>query len=62
MFFYIKMIDLNKPAIDLNEPPSDDLDNITVERDEHSLENTFEPFIGQCFLSEEEAYKFYENS
>ena len=26
---------------------------------EYSIENEFEPFVGQCFLSEEEAFIFY---
>ena len=31
------------------------------EQEAITIENCFEPFIGQCFLSEEEAFKFYEN-
>ena len=27
----------------------------------NSIENEFEPFVGQCFLSEEEAFIFYKN-
>ena len=27
----------------------------------NSVENEFEPFVGQCFLSEEEAFIFYKN-
>ncbi|XVF11801.1 hypothetical protein REPUB_Repub08aG0059100 [Reevesia pubescens] len=29
--------------------------------DENSVEMEFEPFVGQCFLSEEEAFAFYQN-
>jgi hypothetical protein len=31
------------------------------EQEAITIENCFEPFIGQCFLSEEEAFKFYED-
>lgn len=31
------------------------------EQEAITIENDVEPFIGQCFLSEEEAFKFYEN-
>lgn len=60
-------------SFDLNEFPSDmDFDNI-LEREQEVINfdgNThdgmndllsFEPFVGQCFLSEEEAYQFYKN-
>ena len=29
--------------------------------DINSIENEFEPFVGQCFLSEEEVFIFYKN-
>ena len=29
--------------------------------DINSIENEFEPFVGQCFLSEEKAFIFYKN-
>ena len=29
--------------------------------DIHSIENEFEPFVGQSFLSEEETFIFYKN-
>ena len=29
--------------------------------DINSIENEFEPFVGQCFLIEEEAFIFYKN-
>ena len=29
--------------------------------DMSSIENEFEPFVGQCFLCEEEAFIFYKN-
>lgn len=49
-------------SFDLNEVPMDD-DAIFVECGEKSDSgrNEFDPFIGQCFLSEEEAFIFYKN-
>ena len=29
--------------------------------DINSIENEFEPFVGRCFLSEEETFIFYRN-
>ena len=34
---------------------------IEENEDINSIENEFEPFFGQCFLSEEEAFIFYKN-
>ena len=41
---------------DLNEVPMEE--NI-VDEDIDEKENIDEPFVGQCFLSEEEAFVFY---
>ncbi|XP_074315207.1 protein FAR1-RELATED SEQUENCE 11-like [Silene latifolia] len=53
---------------DLNNEPEDEIrqfkKNEVVklnEIEENIDRNSFEPFVGQCFLSEEEAYLFYEN-
>ena len=34
---------------------------IEENEDIKSIENEFEPFVGQCFLSEEETFIFYKN-
>ena len=34
---------------------------IEENEDINSIENEFEPFVGQCFLSEEEVFIFYKN-
>ncbi|GAB4854801.1 hypothetical protein Ancab_023386 [Ancistrocladus abbreviatus] len=38
-----------------------DVVDLSEDADENASGNSFEPFIGQCFLSDEEAYRFYEN-
>ncbi|KAH7860111.1 hypothetical protein Vadar_009474 [Vaccinium darrowii] len=43
-----------------SEYPLDDRVDIEDYEDEKST-NVFEPFVGQCFLSEEEAFIFYKN-
>jgi hypothetical protein len=57
------LIDLNNVP---NNEPCDNSENevIDLSNDEQetiTIKNCFEPFIGQCFLSEEEAFGFYEN-
>ena len=47
--------------VDWNECPIDETRFIEEYEDIHSIENEFEPFVGQCFLSEEEAFIFYKN-
>ncbi|KAL4644214.1 hypothetical protein ACB092_02G147900 [Castanea dentata] len=47
--------------VDWNECPIDETGVIKGYEDIHSIENEFEPFVGQCFLSEEEAFIFYKN-
>ena len=47
--------------IDWNECPIDETEVIEECEDINSIENGFEPFVGQCFLSEEEAFNFYKN-
>lgn len=44
-----------------DEYPLDDREVIEDYEDQNSTENVFEPFVGQCFLSEEEAFMFYKN-
>ena len=46
---------------DWNECPIDETGVIEKYEDINSIENEFEPFVGQCFLSEEEALIFYKN-
>ncbi|KAH9608447.1 hypothetical protein KSS87_019322 [Heliosperma pusillum] len=56
-------------VFDLNNEPEDEIrefgNNEVVKsndfRNENINRNSFEPFVGQCFLSEEEAFRFYEN-
>ena len=47
--------------IDCNECPIDETGVIEEYEDINSIENEFEPFVGQCFLSEEETFIFYKN-
>ncbi|KAL6569584.1 hypothetical protein OROMI_014098 [Orobanche minor] len=53
--------------LDLNEPPyeegfDDENEHHHQEACEEENEKViFEPFVGQCFLSEEETYVFYQN-
>ena len=47
--------------IDWNECPIDKMGVIEEHVDINSIENEFEPFVGQCFPSEEEAFIFYKN-
>ena len=47
--------------IDRNECPIDETGVIEEYEDINLIENEFEPFVGQCFLSEEEAFIFYKN-
>jgi len=47
--------------IDWNECPIDKVGVIEEHEDINSIENEFEPFVGQCFPSEEEAFIFYKN-
>jgi len=47
--------------IDWNECPIDETEVIEEYENINSIENGFEPFVGQCFLSEEEAFNFYKN-
>ena len=44
-----------------NEYPMEEIGVIEENEDINSIENEFEPFVGQCFLSEEEAFIFYKN-
>ena len=41
--------------------PIDEMGVIEEYEDINSIENEFEPFVGQCFLSEEEVFIFYKN-
>ena len=43
------------------EYPMEEIGVIEENEDINSIENEFEPFVGQCFLSEEEAFIFYKN-
>ena len=47
--------------IDWNECPIDEMGVIEEHEDINSIENEFEPFVGQCFSSEEETFIFYKN-
>ena len=47
--------------IDWNECPIDEMGVIEEHENINSIENEFEPFVGQCFPSEEEAFIFYRN-
>ena len=44
-----------------NEYPMEEIGAIEENEDINSIENEFEPFVGQCFLSEKEAFMFYKN-
>ena len=44
-----------------NEYPIEEIGVIDENEDINSIENEFEPFVGQCFLSKEEAFIFYKN-
>ena len=52
----------NDGIIDWNKCPKDKM-GVIEEHDEdiNSIENEFEPFVGQCFPCEEEAFIFYKN-
>ena len=52
----MNIIDLNKPC---QEAIQEEQEAIEQEYERESECINFEPFIGQCFLSEEEAYLFY---
>ena len=43
-----------------NEYPMKEMGVIEENEDINSIENEFEPFVGQCFLSEKEAFIFYK--
>ena len=43
-----------------NEYPMEEIGVIEENEDINSIENEFKPFVGQCFLSEEEAFIFYK--
>ena len=43
-----------------DEYPMEEIGVIEENEDINSIENEFEPFVGQCFLSEEEAFIFYK--
>ena len=47
--------------IDRNECPIDKMGVIEEHEDINSIENEFEPFVGQCFPNEEETFIFYKN-
>ena len=47
--------------IDWNECPIDKMGVIEEHEDINSIEKKFEPCVGQCFPSEEEAFIFYKN-
>ena len=47
--------------IDWNECPIDEMGVIGEDEDINSIENEFEPFVGQCFPSEERAFIFYRD-
>jgi hypothetical protein len=51
---------VSRNFIESNEP-TNDMGVIEEYEGEYSIENEFEPFVGQCFLSEEEAFIFYRN-
>ncbi len=38
------------------------IDVVNDSNDQDIMENMFKPFIGQCFLSEEEAFIFYKKA
>ena len=44
-----------------NEYLIEEIGVIEENEDINSIKNEFEPFVGQCFLSEEEAFIFYKN-
>ena len=45
----------------MNECSIDETGVIEEYEDMSSIENEFEPFVGQCFLSKEKAFIFYKN-
>ena len=47
--------------IDWNECPIDEMGIIEEHENINSIEKKFEPFVGQCFPSEKEAFIFYKN-
>ena len=47
--------------IDWNECPIDEIGVIEENEDIKSIEIEFEPFVGQCFPSEERAFIFYRD-
>ena len=47
--------------IDWNECQIDKMGVIEEHEDINSIESEFEPFVGQCFPSEEESFIFYKN-
>ena len=47
--------------IDWNECPIDKMGVIGEDEDINSTKNEFEPFVGQCFPSEERAFIFYRD-
>ena len=47
--------------IDWNECTIDEMGVIEEYEDINSIENEFEPFVGRCFLSEEETFIFCRN-
>ena len=51
----------NDGIIDWNECSIDKMGVIEEHEDINSIENEFEPFVGQCFFSEEEAFFFHKN-
>ena len=51
----------NDRIIDWNECPIDKMGVIEEHEDINSIENEFEPFVGQCFPSEEKTFIFYKN-
>ena len=43
-----------------NEYPIEEIGVIEENEDINSIKNKFEPFVGQCFLNEEEAFIFFK--
>ena len=54
-------MEVSRNCIELNEFLNDETGVIEEYEDINSIENEFELFVGQCFLSEEKAFIFYKN-
>ena len=53
------IVTCEEEIVDCNKYPIYEMGAIEEYKDRNSIENEFEPFVGQCFLSEKEAFIFY---